>query len=125
LILRVLSGTVALHNQTREATADAHVPARLLDVSMTHPPKAALGRRTTSPAVLQKRFGANLKAARLAAGLSQSEIERQTAVQARILRAIELGEHNPTLVTMSRLAGAVGEEVAVLLSRRPPPQSKT
>lgn len=51
---------------------------------------------------------ANLRRARLAAGLSQDGLARQAGVSRRMLVAIEAGESNVSLSTLDRLARALG-----------------
>lgn len=69
-------------------------------------------------------FGAKLRTAREAAGLSQMELaERIGSIQAYISR-LERGMENPGLVTIDMLAKAVGKTIADLVRRRRPRQRR-
>ena len=59
------------------------------------------------------KFGAALKAARIAAGMSQSDLLGHD--QSFISKA-ERGEANLTLETMARLAAAVGRDIGDMLA---------
>ena len=67
-----------------------------------------------SPA--QAMFGTNFLKARLAAGLSQQEVERLTGIRQHYISTLERGLENPTLDTMTRLAAALGVPLADLLA---------
>jgi DNA-binding XRE family transcriptional regulator len=71
------------------------------------------------PADLFAIFGENLKAARLACGLKQSDVAKQTGLTQQRLSLIEAGHQNLTLKTMMRLAQVVGHEVSAMLIRVP------
>lgn len=60
-------------------------------------------------------FGENFKRARVAAGLTQREIEVLTGIRQHYVSQIESGKQNPTLDTLSALAQAVGSDVRTLL----------
>ena len=61
-------------------------------------------------------FAKNLKAARIAADLSQRSLSDVTTVPQRIIVAAEAGRQNLTLETMRKLAVAVGKTVPELLT---------
>jgi transcriptional regulator with XRE-family HTH domain len=61
-------------------------------------------------------FGANLRAARLAAGLSQAELcERLGGVSRTVVYRLEIDEREPRLSTILRLAEALDVEPSDLL----------
>jgi ribosome-binding protein aMBF1 (putative translation factor) len=71
-----------------------------------------------TPGELQILFGANLKAARVKANLSQYELAAQTSLTQQYLSRIEKGRKNVTIRTMSTLSKVLGLEVSTLLQRR-------
>ena len=56
-------------------------------------------------------FGRNLKAARLAAGLSQQSLAALTGLPQPYISLLERGLENPTLETVAKFAEAVGISV--------------
>jgi transcriptional regulator with XRE-family HTH domain len=68
------------------------------------------------PADLQRIFGENLRRARTEAGLSQRALSALTGIPQPIIVAVEAGRQNLTIVSMSKLASAVGKEVPVMLT---------
>jgi HTH-type transcriptional regulator/antitoxin HipB len=79
--------------------------------------QATEDRREFAATDLQAVFGENLKAARLKAGLKQSELAEKTGLTQQYLSLIETGRKNVTLRTMMELAKIVGQEVSVMLRR--------
>ncbi len=68
--------------------------------------------------VLQRNFGANLKAVRAARGISQAVLSEQLGFHRTYVGSLERGERNSALRTVERLADALG--VASLDLLRPP-----
>jgi transcriptional regulator with XRE-family HTH domain len=64
---------------------------------------------------LQKLFGENLRAARIKAGLSQTDVAAMSGTAQQTISQIEAGQHNLTLKTMDRLARVVSRNVTQLL----------
>jgi transcriptional regulator with XRE-family HTH domain len=64
---------------------------------------------------LQKRVGANLRAYRLAEGLSQEAFADRLAVHRTYRGGVERGERNLTLRSVERLASRLGIDPLVLL----------
>ncbi|MBN8875456.1 MAG: helix-turn-helix transcriptional regulator [Rhodospirillales bacterium] len=64
---------------------------------------------------LQKVFGANLRAARMEAGLNQPEVAQMTGLAQQYLSLIEGGEQNLTMRTMAILAKVVDCDLVELL----------
>ncbi|MCB6364934.1 helix-turn-helix domain-containing protein [Intestinibacillus massiliensis] len=69
---------------------------------------------TTTCPNAQKVFGANVERYRKLAGLSKFQLAIDADVDVKHLRAIERGEHNPTLVTIERIANALGVTIGKL-----------
>ena len=69
-------------------------------------------------------FGQNLKAARLKAGLKQSEMATLTGLPQQYLSVIEAGQQNITIRTMALLAEVVDHDLLDLLRKAldPPTQ---
>lgn len=55
---------------------------------------------------------------RAIAGMTQEEFARHRGVSARVIKAIELGQGNPTVATMNRIGQFFGLEVAFVPLRR-------
>ena len=68
-----------------------------------------------APEDLQAIFGENLKAARIANGLKQSDVAERTGLTQQRLSLIESGHQNLTLKTMMRLAHVVNCNVSTML----------
>src|SRR5215217_3260583 len=69
-----------------------------------------------APSDLRARFGANLRAARLKARLTQAQLAAATGIRQTDISEIEGGARNTTLETMGRLAAALGIDVRKLLA---------
>jgi transcriptional regulator with XRE-family HTH domain len=63
-------------------------------------------------------FGANLRRAREARGLSQEALGAAAEMHRTAVGAVERGEANVTIDNMERLAAAVGMDMSELLNRR-------
>jgi len=64
---------------------------------------------------LLRHFAQRLRAARLEAGLSVTELAQQAALSRRYLTEAEAGRANPSLLKLTSLATALGVEVGALL----------
>jgi len=64
---------------------------------------------------LQQRLGRNLRALRLAKGLSQEEFAELLGFHRTYVGGLERGERNVTLCTLSRLADELGVDPLSLL----------
>ena len=64
---------------------------------------------------LLRRFAERLRAARVGAGLSVTELAEQASLSRRYLTEAEAGRANPSLLKLSALAGALGVDVGSLL----------
>lgn len=58
---------------------------------------------------------------RAIAGMTQEEFAHHRGVGARVVKAIELGQGNPTVATLNRIGEFFGLEVAFVPVRRPEP----
>ena len=65
------------------------------------------------------RLAANLRRLRRERGLSQEQFALEHGIDRTYVSGVERGERNPTLVNVSRLAGALGVELTVLLEGVP------
>lgn len=85
-------------------------PERILEAARLPPEERP-------PAVrrIMASFGRNFREARIAAGMSQQEVERLTGIPQHYISTLERGHQNPTLETMTRLAEAAGKPLSDLL----------
>jgi transcriptional regulator with XRE-family HTH domain len=64
-------------------------------------------------------FGANVRRARKAAGLSQEHLAFQAGVARSYMSDVERGQRNPTVDIVGRIAAALGVAAAVLVDGIP------
>jgi len=64
----------------------------------------------------QQAFGRALRAARLAAGLSQEELGLESGVQRNFISLIELGQNQPSITTVFKLSKALKISAVELVS---------
>lgn len=64
---------------------------------------------------LQLAFGRNVKAARLKANMTQTDLADRCGIRQHHLSQIENGQLNLTLGTMARIAKALGSDVSTML----------
>ena len=62
-------------------------------------------------------FGANLKAARMKAGLTQAQLAERSGLLQQYVSLVELGKQNVTLTTAQALAKVVHQNVSDMLRR--------
>jgi transcriptional regulator with XRE-family HTH domain len=65
--------------------------------------------------LLQMQFGSHLREKRDKLGLSQEALANEAGLHRTYVSAVERGRRNPTLVSLSRLAKALGISVSELL----------
>jgi transcriptional regulator with XRE-family HTH domain len=68
---------------------------------------------------LQRRLGRNLRARRLAQGLSQEAFADLLGIHRTYIGGLERGERNVTLRTVEHLAGLLGDDASGLLCDEP------
>ena len=61
-------------------------------------------------------FGAALRRLRRAGGLSQERLGLDAGVQRNFISLIETGQNQPTITTISKLAGALGIKASELVA---------
>lgn len=64
-------------------------------------------------------FGAQVRKLRVANGMSQEELAAHAGVHRTYIGMVERGEKNTTLLSMKRIATALGISVAALLESTP------
>ena len=64
---------------------------------------------------ISKKFGANLKKIRLGKKMSQGDIEKKLGVHRSYISGLERGKRNPSLLTIKKMAKAIGVEPKELL----------
>jgi transcriptional regulator with XRE-family HTH domain len=57
---------------------------------------------------VRRMVGRNVKRLRIAAGLSQAELAERMGVDRAYVSGLELGQRNPTIVTLWHIAEALG-----------------
>lgn len=67
--------------------------------------------------LLRKSFAANLRAARVARGLSQEALAHDAGLHRTYIGSVERGERNISIDNIERLARALGVEPADLMRR--------
>ena len=70
----------------------------------------------TSSGLFELPFGAALRRLRLAAGFSQEQLGLEAGVQRNFISLIELGQNQPTITTVAKLAGALGLKASELVA---------
>lgn len=61
-------------------------------------------------------FGAALRRMRLAAGMTQEQLGLEAGVQRNFISLIELGQNQPTIGTIAKLAKALGLKASELVA---------
>ena len=113
----------ALSPSLRHVRYRAEMPRRRLTPSPAALAADSSFASATVAEELRHLLGANFREARIRAGISQRDVQRQFAIQQHYISELENGLQNPTLAMMAALAHAVGTEVQTLLQpwrkRRP------
>lgn len=65
---------------------------------------------------LELPFGTALRRVRLAAGLTQEQLGLEAGVQRNFVSLIELGQNQPTINTIAKLARALGMKASELVA---------
>ncbi len=69
-----------------------------------------------SPGEFELPFGTALRRVRLAAGLTQEQLGLEAGVQRNFISLIELGQNQPTIGTIAKLARALDMKASELVS---------
>lgn len=67
---------------------------------------------------VRQRVGLNLHELRKAKGLSQEELAHRAEVHQTYLSGVERGKRNASIVVLTRIATALGEDVELLVRQR-------
>ena len=73
---------------------------------------------------VRKLIGRNVKRLRLAAGISQAELADRMGVDRGYVSGLELGQRNPTVVTLWHISKALGVRLKAFFDERPTRRSK-
>lgn len=73
---------------------------------------------------VRKLIGRNVKRLRLAARISQAELANRMGVDRGYVSGLELGQRNPTVVTLWHISKALGVRLKAFFDERPPRRSK-
>jgi len=69
---------------------------------------------------VRRMVGRNVKRLRVAAGLSQAELAERMGVDRAYVSGLELGQRNPTIVTLWHLAKALGVKLKPFFDEEKP-----
>jgi transcriptional regulator with XRE-family HTH domain len=69
---------------------------------------------------VRKLVGRNVKRLRVAAGLSQAELAERMGVDRAYISGLELGQRNPTVVTLWHLGQALGVKLVAFFHAEKP-----
>jgi transcriptional regulator with XRE-family HTH domain len=70
---------------------------------------------------VRRMVGRNVKRLRLAAGLSQAALAERMGVDRAYVSGLELGQRNPTIVTLWHIAEALGAKLRLFFEEESPP----
>ncbi len=65
---------------------------------------------------VRRRVGLNVKRLREAQGISQEDLADRAGVHRTYVSGVERGVRNPTITVLEKIAGALGEPLAKLVS---------
>jgi transcriptional regulator with XRE-family HTH domain len=71
---------------------------------------------------VRRMVGQNVKRLRIAAGLSQAALAERMGVDRAYVSGLELGQRNPTIVTLWHIAKALGVKLRPLFEEEKPPR---
>jgi transcriptional regulator with XRE-family HTH domain len=71
---------------------------------------------------VRRLVGHNVRRLRLAAGLSQAELAERMGVDRAYVSGLELGQRNPTIVTLWHIAKALGVKLRLFFDEGKPSQ---
>lgn len=73
---------------------------------------------------VRRLVGANVKRLRTAAGLSQAELAERMGVDRAYVSGLELGQRNPTIVTLWHVAKSLGVKIGQFFEEDKPPHRR-
>jgi transcriptional regulator with XRE-family HTH domain len=73
---------------------------------------------------VRRMVGRNVKRLRIAAGLSQAELAERMGVDRAYVSGLELGQRNPTIVTLWHIAKALGVKLRPFFEEEKPPRRR-
>ena len=73
---------------------------------------------------VRRMVGRNVKRLRFAAGLSQAELAERMGVDRAYVSGLELGQRNPTIVTLWHIAKALGVKLKPFFDEEKPPRRR-
>ncbi len=73
---------------------------------------------------VRRMVGRNVKLLRIAAGLSQAELAERMGVDRAYVSGLELGQRNPTIVTLWHIAKALGVKLRPFFDEEKPPRRR-
>jgi len=74
---------------------------------------------------VRRMVGRNLKRLRIAADLSQAELAERMGVDRAYVSGLELGQRNPTVVTLWHTAKALGVQIRSFFEEEKPPRRRS
>jgi transcriptional regulator with XRE-family HTH domain len=74
---------------------------------------------------VRRMVGRNVKGLRIAAGLSQAELAARMGVDRAYVSGLELGQRNPTVVTLWHIAKALGTKLRLFFDEEKLPRRPT
>jgi transcriptional regulator with XRE-family HTH domain len=73
---------------------------------------------------VRRMVGQNVKRLRIAAGLSQAQLAERMGVDRAYVSGLELGQRNPTIVTLWHVAKALGVKLRPFFDEEKPPRRR-
>jgi transcriptional regulator with XRE-family HTH domain len=74
---------------------------------------------------VRRMVGRNVKRLRIAAGLSQAALAERMGVDRAYVSGLELGQRNPTIVTLWHIAEALGAKLRMFFREENRPRRRT
>lgn len=74
---------------------------------------------------VRRMVGQNVKRLRIAAGLSQAKLAERMGVDRAYVSGLELGQRNPTVVTLWHIARSLGVQIRSFFEEEKPPRRRS
>jgi transcriptional regulator with XRE-family HTH domain len=74
---------------------------------------------------VRRMVGQNVKRLRIAAGFSQADLAERMGVDRAYVSGLELGQRNPTVVTLWHIAKALGVKIRSFFEEEKPPRRRS